>query len=171
MLRTRTWVPGRAVPWGLGRLPWAPGAPPRGSQGGGPGPKLQGPIPFTSTCRPFKFASKIMSILMSIFGRSWVPLGSHVLACWRLFRPKLVSEPSSNRLIFEKVICHETLCFLLVVGKIDLHMGPRSTQDRSKTGPRSSWIASFSSSLFTSIFDRFGVGFGAVLASQMEPPG
>ena len=25
------------VPWGLGRLPWVPGAPPRGSLGGGPG--------------------------------------------------------------------------------------------------------------------------------------
>ena len=38
MFRTRTWVPGRAVPWGLGRLPWAPGAPPGGSLRGGPGP-------------------------------------------------------------------------------------------------------------------------------------
>ena len=26
------------VPWGLGRLPWVPGAPPRGSLGGGPDP-------------------------------------------------------------------------------------------------------------------------------------
>ena len=26
------------VPWGLGRLPWVPGAPPGGSLGGGPGP-------------------------------------------------------------------------------------------------------------------------------------
>ena len=48
---------------------------------------------------------------------------------------------------------------------------PKTTQDRSKTGPRSSWIAFFSSSIFVSIFDRFGIGFGAVLASQMEPLG
>ena len=53
---------GRAVPWGLGRLPWAPGAPPRGSQGG--------------VYRPFEFASKFMSILISIFGRLGVDLGS-----------------------------------------------------------------------------------------------
>ena len=33
------WVPVRSVPWCLGRLPWAPGAPPGGSLGGGPGPK------------------------------------------------------------------------------------------------------------------------------------
>ena len=26
------------VPWGLGRLPWVPGAPPGGSLGGGPDP-------------------------------------------------------------------------------------------------------------------------------------
>ena len=44
MFRTRAWVPGepgRAIPWGLGRLPWVPG----GAPGGGPGPKLQGPLP------------------------------------------------------------------------------------------------------------------------------
>ena len=44
MFRTRmgAWVPGRAVPWSLGRLPCAPGAHSRSSQGGVPGPKLQG---------------------------------------------------------------------------------------------------------------------------------
>ena len=30
------------VPWGLGRLPWVPGAPPRGSLGRGPGPMSAG---------------------------------------------------------------------------------------------------------------------------------
>ena len=69
-------VPGRAVPWGLGRLPWVPGARPRGSQGGGPGPKLQGPITVTLTHGPFDFASKFMSILVSIFGRFGVDVGS-----------------------------------------------------------------------------------------------
>ena len=111
------WVPGRAVPWGLGRLPWAPGAPPRGSQGGVPAESLQAVGRYASR----GFASKIMSILMSIFNRfgahdSWVPLGGHFRSCWRLFRPKLVSEPSSNRLIFEKVIVHETLRFPMVLG-------------------------------------------------------
>ena len=45
----------------------------------------------------------------SFWDRSWVPLGGHFRSCWRLFRPKLVPEPSSNRLIFEKVIFHENL--------------------------------------------------------------
>ena len=54
--------------------PWsAPLVLPRG---GGPGPKLQGPMPLTSPYRPFEFASKFMSILMSIFGRLGVDLGS-----------------------------------------------------------------------------------------------
>ena len=30
------------VPWGLGRFPWVPGAPPRGSLGGGPDPMSAG---------------------------------------------------------------------------------------------------------------------------------
>ena len=57
------------VPWGLGRLPW-------GSQGGGPGPKLQGPIRANPGYRHFTFASKLMSILMSILGRFGIDLGS-----------------------------------------------------------------------------------------------
>ena len=44
---------------------------------------------------------------------------------------------------------------------------PQTTQNRPKTGPRSSWIGFFDSS----IFDRFGIDFGAVLASQMAPQG
>ena len=35
------WVPGRAVPWCLGPLPWTPGAPPGGSLGGGPDPNYK----------------------------------------------------------------------------------------------------------------------------------
>ena len=60
-----------------------PGPPPLGSwgasqelPGGGPGPKLQGPITVTLTRGPFDFASKFMSILVSIFGRFGVDLGS-----------------------------------------------------------------------------------------------
>ena len=44
----------------------------------------------------------------SFWGRSWVPLGGHFRSSWRFFRSKLVPEPSSNRLIFEKTIFHGT---------------------------------------------------------------
>ena len=145
MLRTRAWVPGRAVPWCLGRLPWAPGAPPRGSQGGVLGPMS---ADRWSECLPWIRIKNHVDFdvdFWSSWGPSWVPLGGHFRSCWRLFRPKLVSEPSSNRLIFEKVIFHETLRFPMVFAKIDPKMEPRSTQDRSKMGPRSSWIAFFSS--------------------------
>ena len=108
MFRTRTWVPGRAVPWGLGRLPWAPGAPPRGSQGGVPGPNYKGQShPSTLRIR-IKIYVDLEVDFWSIWARSWVPLGGHFRSCWRLFRPKLVPEPSSNRLILEKVNFHET---------------------------------------------------------------
>ena len=45
----------------------------------------------------------------SFWGRSWLPLGGHFRSSWRFVPPKLVPEPSSNRLIFEKVIFHETV--------------------------------------------------------------
>ena len=50
-------------------------------------------------------------------------------------------------------------------------MAPKTAQDRTKTGPRSSWIAFFASSIFASIWDRFRVRFGAVLGAKMEPRG
>ena len=66
------WVPGKAVPWGLGRLPWAPGEPPRGSQGGSPAQCLR----VVGGRALLVFASKFMSILMSMFGRFGIDLGS-----------------------------------------------------------------------------------------------
>ena len=114
--------------------PWAPGASPWVPGGGCTWPKLQGSPPPTSTYRPFEFASKFMSILMSIFGRFGVDLGSllggHFRSCWRLFRPKLVPEPSSNRLIIEKAIVHETIRFPIL-------FGPNGPQDGVKIDPRS----------------------------------
>ena len=115
MFRTRTWVPGRAVPWGLGRSPWAPGARPRGSQGGGPGPMSAGQKLACLLWIRIKNHVDFDVDFWSSWGPSWVPLGGHFRSCWRLVRPKLVSEPSSKRLIFEKVIFHETLRFPAVV--------------------------------------------------------
>ena len=134
------------------------GPPPPGSwgasqelPGGGPGPKLQGSIPPTSPCRPFEFASKFMSMLISIFGRFGLDLGpllgvifGHVGAffgpSWS--RNRLRIYLSSKTLFF----FHETLRFpMFLLLKHDPKMGPRSTQDRSKMDPRSSWVAFFSS--------------------------
>ena len=71
----------------------------------------------------------------SFWGRSWVPLGGHFRSFWRLFRPKLVPEPSSNRLIFEKVILCEIVRFPILLGSSGSHMAPpkrpRSLQDGS----------------------------------------
>ena len=73
--------------------------------------------------------------LGSFWGRSWVPLGGHVGLILALGRPKLVPEPSSNRLIFEKVILHEIVRFPILLGSSGSHMappkGPRSLQDGS----------------------------------------
>ena len=141
--RMCAWVPGRAVPWCLGRLPWVLGAPPGGSRGRGPGSKLQGSLPATSA--HFQLSTLQIRIKIyvdfddefwSFWGRSWVPLGGHFRSSWRLGRSKLVPEPSSNRLIFEKVIVHETIRFIMVWAVFSPKMapqdGPRSPQDRSK---------------------------------------
>ena len=130
-----------------GRALAAPAGPWGASQGalGGSRPQT---TRVTFPSRPFGFASTLMSILMSIWGRLGVDLGSllgvMLGSFWRLFRPKLVSEPSSNRLIFEKVMFTKHYVFQWLFAQIDPKMGPRSTQDRSKMGPRSSWVAFFS---------------------------
>ena len=150
--------------------PVRPGPPPLGSwgasqglPGGGPGPKLQGPIRATSTCRPFGFASKGMSIWVSIFGRLGVDLGSllgsfMLGSFWRLFRPKLVPEPSSNRLIFEKVIFHEP--FTIKVRRFFTQDG---APKRPKIAPRR--VQDHLGSVFWTLeFSlRFCIVFGSVL--------
>ena len=60
---------------GPGPPPLGPWGASRGLPGGGPGPKLQGPISLNPGRGPFGFASKFMSILMSILGRFGLDLG------------------------------------------------------------------------------------------------
>ena len=91
----------------------------------------------------------------SFWGRSWVPLGGHFRSSWCFFRSKLGQKPSLNRLIFEKVIFHEILRFPMLWGFLASTWRPKTTQDRSKTGPRSSWIDAFSSSIIASILNSF----------------
>ena len=97
--------------------------------------------------------------------RSWVPLGSHFRSSWRLFRSKVGQKPSSNRLRFEKVILHEISRFPILLVFFASTWRPKTTQDRSKTGPRSSWIDVLSSSIIASIFDRFGIVLGSNLGA------
>ena len=47
----------------------------------------------------------------SSWGQSWVPLGVMLGSFLHFCRPKLVPEPSSNRVIFEKMIFHQILRF------------------------------------------------------------
>ena len=73
--------------------------------------------------------------LGSFGGRSWVPLGGHFRSSWRFFPLKWLPEPSSNRLIFEKVNVHEILRFSILLGSSGSHMAPpkqpKSLQDGS----------------------------------------
>ena len=136
MFRTRTWVPGRAVPWGLGRLPRAPGAPPRGSPGGVPTLNYKGHFHLSTLRIRIKIYVDLDVDFWSFWGRSWVPLGGHFRSFWCLFRRKLVPEPSSNRLIFfQNVFVHEIIRFALLLGVWGARMATqkcsRSLQDGS----------------------------------------
>ena len=48
---------------------------------------------------------------------------------------------------------------------------PQTTQDRSKTGPRSSWIVFFRLSISASNLNRFRFRFGSFWSTQMDPQG
>ena len=100
VLLARTCVPGgpSLSPWGA-------------SLGGGLGPMCES----QTQPSPLGFRIEIYDdfdvVLGSFWGRSGFPLGGHFRSSWRLFPLKLVPEPSSNRVIFEKTICHEIVRF------------------------------------------------------------
>ena len=163
-------MPGRVVPWSLGRLPWVPGAPPGSSQGGS--------RPQTTRTNSGHFHLSTLQIRIEIYddfdvdfwsfwGRSWVPLGGHFRSSWRLGRPKLVPEPSSNRLIFEKVILREILRFPILLGSSGSHMAPpkrpRSLQDESLI-----LLDRFLLFFFGSIFYRFRLRFRSFQEAQVD---
>ena len=134
--RTCAWVPGRAIPWCLGRLPWVPGAPPGGSLGGVPGPMSAGQF----RSGPIGFRIKIYVDLgvdfWSYWGRSWVPLGGHFRSFWRLGPPKLVPKPSSNRFNIEQVIFPKNERHRGREHDIEVQVGPRWHPRRPKIAPR-----------------------------------
>ena len=159
---------GRLGAWEGGRAP-SPGSLgclPRG------GSRAQTTRP-TFSRRPCKFASNLLSILMLMFcpfGLDLGPLLCHVGVIGMHFcdpswsRNRLRTVSSAKKSFFTK---HHV--FVWFWAEIGPKMGSRSNQDRPRTGQRSSLIACFASSFFASMFDRFGVGFGAVLGSQMVP--
>ena len=126
--------------------PVGPGPPPLGPWGTSQGAP-RGGVPAQSLRVTYGrascgFASKIMTILMSIFGRLGVHLGSllgvifgHVGAFFgpSCSRNRLRIDLSSKKRFFTK-----HCVFLCFFAQIDPKMWPRSTQDRSKMGPRSS---------------------------------
>ena len=104
--------------------------------GGGPGPKLQGSLPVTFTCRPFELASKFMSFLMSIFDRFGVDLGplwevifGHVGAFSAQVGLGTVFEPTYLR----KSDCSRNSMFSNTFWP---KWTPRWGQDRPKIAPR-----------------------------------
>ena len=119
-----------------------PGPPPMGAwgasrelPGGGSRPKVWG----QNDLSPLGFRIEIYVDFDvgfgSLWARSWVPLGGHFRSSLRFFPPKWDPEPSSNRLIFEKVIVHEILRFPVLLGSSGSRMAPpkrsRSLQDGS----------------------------------------
>ena len=131
-------VPGRAIPWCLGRLPWVPGAPPGSSQGGVSGPMSE------SRSLPSPHGSRIkidvdFDVDFWSFGaRSWVPLGGHFRSFWRLGRPKLVPRSSSNRLNIEKVIFQKNERRRGREHDFEVQVGSRWHPRRPKIDPRRS---------------------------------
>ena len=109
----------------------------------------------------------------SFWARSWALLRVLLGSLWHIFPPKLVPEPSSNRLIFEKVILCEIVCFQTLLGSSGSHMvppnRPRSLQDGSKIVLDRFFVLNFR--FFFNLFYLFGVGFGTLLWCQMGPSG
>ena len=128
-LLPRAWVPGgrSCVAW-----PHSPGL--LGRLQGGAGALKSAP---RSVASPLGFRIEIYLDfdvgLGSFWGRSWVPLGGHFRSSWRFIPLKWLPEPSSNRLIFEKVFVHEIVCFFNTLGVFGL---PHGASKATKIAPR-----------------------------------
>ena len=157
------------VPWCLGRLPWAPGVPPGSSLGGGPGSKYKGQNVEDPSWNRIKIYVDFDIDFLSFWAPSWVPLGSHVGPFWRLGRPKLVLGPSSNHLIFEKVIFQKKRAPLQPQHENEVQDGPRWHPKRPKIAPRQ--VQDRLGSIFFPLdFSlRFWIAFGSALVSFWVP--
>ena len=120
MFRTRTWVTGMAVPW----APRGAKLPPTQSvQGDAPG---------------LFHRSKIMSILMSIFGRLGVHLGSLLGVIFGHVGAFFGPSWSRNRLRIDLLYLRKSV-FLTKHYDFQRFLA----QNDPKMGPRSSWVAFF----------------------------
>ena len=157
-----------------GPSPRAPGAPPWGGVG-----TLKSAD--RSVVSPLGFRIEIYDDFDvdfgSFWGRSWVPLGGHFRSFWRLGRPKLVPEPSSNHLIFEKVILHEIVRFPTLLGPRAPTLHPQRGQDRSKIGSLIVLDRLFSTFDFRFDLGSFSVPFVILVpgpcglrAARLSPP-
>ena len=132
------WVPGKAVPWGLGRLPWAPGAPPRGSQGGVPAPNYKGhfrPLPVVDPSNSHqnlcRFWCRFLAVWESILGPSWGSFSVMLAPCSAQIGLGTVFESTYLR----KSEFSRNITFSNGFGP---KLTPRWGQDRPKIAPR--WV-------------------------------
>ena len=147
---------------------------------GGPGAAGRGGWPAETTRvvggnPPRVFASKSMLILMSFFGRLGLGFGSvwgSLLAHFRPFvGPSWCQDPLRTVLSSKRRIFTKHYVFQWFGAFFRPRWRAKTTQDRSKTGPRSSWIGFLASCFFVLILDRFRLGFGVVLGAQIDPGG
>ena len=121
------------VPWGLGRLP-------RGPWGGGSWLKVRRPF----HARPswfwhrflYRFLCRFLIVLGSIWAPSWVSF-SAILAPWSA---KVGLKTVFDSIHLRKSECSRNSVKHPVSDAFLPNMATQKTQDRSKTGPRSSWI-------------------------------
>ena len=124
------------VPGGGGRASLGRALPPQGRLPGSPAdPNYKAHLlAYDPRCMS-KIDVDFDVVFCSFWGRFRIPLGGLMGPWVALIRPKLVPTSSSKRLVFEKVVFHETLRFSMLFGVFGLHMAPpnrpRSLQDGS----------------------------------------
>ena len=158
VFRTRTWVPGSPPlgPWGASQ-----GAP----RGGFPTQTTRVTFP----CRAFEFASKFMSILMSIFDLFGLDLGSLLGVIFGHFGAFFAPSWSRNRL---RAVLSSKTCFFTKPFKIKgfrCFFAQDGVPKRPKIAPRR--VQDRLGSIFLSLdFSfRFLIVFGSVLVPIWHP--
>ena len=82
-------------------------------------------------------------VFLSFWARFGAPLEQLFGTFWRLVRAKLVPKPSSNHLLVEKVVVHETICFPTAFVVLSPGMAPQNDPRWLQEGFGIVLIASF----------------------------